>query len=66
MTYLLHLNTVDEDVGLLIFVVKEEKAAIFHDRVVFLGDLVSLGQVGVDVVFAIKFNQWQDSASETQ
>mmetsp|Transcript_7539 Transcript_7539/g.10692 ORF Transcript_7539/g.10692 Transcript_7539/m.10692 type:complete len:203 (-) Transcript_7539:529-1137(-) len=39
---LLHLNSLDQNVVLIFFVVIEEEATIEHDRVVLLGDLVGL------------------------
>ena len=61
---LFHLDALDEDVVLLLLVVVEEKAAILHDRVVLLSDLVRLGKVSVHIVLSVEFDLGQDAASD--
>ena len=51
---------------LILLVVVEEEAAIKHDRVVLLRDLVGLGQVSVDVVLAVELDLGQNAATEGQ
>lgn len=50
----------------VLFEVIEKKAAVEHDRVVLLGDLIALGQVCVDVVLAVEFDLGQDAATESK
>jgi len=65
-TYLFHLNSLNEDVILFVLVVVEEQTTVKHDGVMLLGDLISLGQVTVDVVLAIKFDLGQDTTAKSQ
>ena len=61
---LLHLNALNENMVLILSVVVEEEAAIEHDRVVLLSDLVRLWQVSVDVMLAVEFDSGQDAATQ--
>jgi hypothetical protein len=63
---LLHLDAINQDVVLLITIVKEKKTAIFHNWVVFLSDLVGLRQIGIAVVLSIEFYQRQNATTETK
>jgi hypothetical protein len=61
---LLHLDAFYQNMILVLFVVVKEQAAIKHDRVVLLSDLVCLRQVCVHVVLAIELDLWQNSTTE--
>ena len=61
-----HLNPVQTDVALFVFMVVIEEPAVEHDRVVQLRDLVGLRQVCIDVMLAIKLDLRLDSAAERQ
>ena len=50
--------------GLLVLIVVVEEAAVEHNGVVLLGDLVGLGQVGIDVVLSVEFDLGKDAASK--
>ena len=61
---LLHLHSLDPKTVFLSKSVEKLKYAILHDRVVFLSDLVALGQVSVEVVLAIEHNLVSNRAFE--
>lgn len=63
---LFHLDSLNEDVILFVLVVVEEETTVEHNGVMLLGDLVSLGQVTVDVVLAIKFDLGQDTTAKSK
>ena len=63
-SYLLHLDSLDQNVVLLVFVVVVEESTVKHDRVVLLSNLVSLGQVAVGVVLPVELDLWEDTATE--
>lgn len=65
-THLLHLNAGNKDMVVLIQVIEVEHAAILHDRVVLLSDLISLRQVSVIIVLPVELDLREDSSSESK
>ena len=61
---LLHLDAFDQDMVLILLVVIEEKAAVKHDWVVLLSDLISLWEVSVHIVFPVELDLGKDASSE--
>ena len=59
-----HLDPIDEDVVLLVFVVVVEESAIKHDWVVFLRNLVGLRKITVRIVLPIKLNLRKNATTE--
>ena len=49
---------------LLVTIVVVEQSTVHHDWVVFLRDLVTLGQIRVDIVFPVKLNECWNAAAE--
>ena len=64
--FLLHLDTLDQDMVLVLLVVVEEEAAVEHDWVVLLRDLVGLGKVSVDIVLPVELDLGKDASTESQ
>ena len=58
------MNSLNENVVLLVTIVVVEQSTVHHDRVVFLRDLVTLGQIRVDIVFPVKLNECWNAAAE--
>lgn len=63
---LLHLYSLDEHMAFVVRVVVEKHASIKHYRVVLLCDLVSLREIWVVVVLAVKLNVVRDAARQSQ
>lgn len=51
---------------LFILIVVEEESAVDHDRVMLLGDLVSLWKVSVVVMLAVELNLRQNSTPQAK
>ena len=64
--FLLHLDTLDQDMVLILLVVVEEEAAVEHDWVVLLRDLVGLGKVSVEIVLSVELDLGKDASTESQ
>ena len=64
--FLLHLDALNQDMVLVLLVVVEEEAAVEHDWVVLLRDLIGLGKVSVDIVLSVEFDLGQDASAESQ
>jgi hypothetical protein len=60
------LDALDGQTALLVEAIKEKKFASLHDWVVFLGDLVTLREIRVVIVFSIEFNSSVDISSQCQ
>lgn len=63
---LLHLYSLDEHMAFVVRVVVEKHSSIKHYRVVLLCDLVSLREIWVVVVLAVKLNVVRDAARQSQ
>ena len=61
---LLHLDPLNQNMGLVVLIVIEEESAILHYGVVLLGDLVGLWQVCIDIMLSVKFDLWEDATSK--
>ena len=61
-----HLDPINEDVVLLVFVVVVEESAIKHDWVMFLRNLVRLWKIAVRIVLPIKFNLRKDATAKSK
>lgn len=64
--FLLHLDALNQDMVLVLLVVVEEEAAVEHDWVVLLRDLVGLRKVSVDIVLPVELDLGQDASAESQ
>lgn len=51
---------------LIVLLVVVKEAAVDHDRVVVLGDLVSIGRIGVHIMLSIKLDERRDSAAKRE
>lgn len=61
---LFHLHALDQDMRFNVLVVVVEKTTIDHYGIMLLGDLISLWQVRVGVVLAIKLDERRDTSSQ--
>ena len=61
-----HLNSLDQDIVLLIFVVVVEESTVKHDRVVFLCNLVGLRKITERIVPPIELNLGKNATSESK
>jgi len=62
--FLLHLDTLNQDMVLILLVIVEKEAAIEHDRVVLLCDLVRLREVCVHIVLPVELDLGKDASSK--
>ena len=60
------MNSLNKNVVLLVTIVVVEQSTVHHDRVVFLRDLVTLGQIWVDIVFPVELNERWNAAAECE
>lgn len=63
---LFHLDALNENVVLIFLEIVEEEAAIKHDWVMLLRDLISLRQVSVNVVFPVELDLWKNASTQSQ
>ena len=62
---LLHLNSLNQDVVLLITIVIEEESTINHDWVMFLCNLISLGKIWINIVFSVELYEGWDTTAKS-